>query len=138
VEEELARQHIPDDHVPFVSNRVPGTDQKASPPTFRPHVGRRELVPPKRRQGSGNSTGVGHGLFEIVTLVQRDHIDPEEMLESEEVQLAAAAFELLRRHDSLALEAILHQLPNLYGDLGAAAENRFYGSGEPTINGALE
>ena len=36
------------------------------------------------------------------------------------------------------MKAILHQLPNLYGDLGAAAENRFHGGGEPTIDRALE
>jgi hypothetical protein len=138
VEEEFARQHISYDHAAFVSDRAPGTDQEASSPTFRPHVGRWELVPPKRRQRSRNSTGVCHSLFEIIAIVQRDHIDPEEMLESDEIQPAAAAFKLLRRDDGLALKAILHQLPNLYCDLGTAAKNRFNRCGEPPIDGSLE
>ncbi len=138
MEEEFARQHIPNHHTPFVTDRAPCTDEKTSPPTLRPHVGRRQLIPSQRRQRSWNATGVSHSLLEIAVLVTGDHVDPKEMPKSAKIQPVPAASEFLRRDGCLPLQAILHQLPNLHGDLGAAAKNRFDRRGEPAIDRALE
>ena len=138
MKEEFAGQHVADHDVRVLVDGTPGADQEPATPPVRADGGRRQGLPPQIRQRSRNPTRVGDGFFKISVPVDRDQIDTEKTLQSNQIGAAPGAPDLFSRDRGLALEILLDQLPELDRDLCAAAEDGLDGRGEPAVDRSLE